>query len=82
MLRIVARMADAAQAGHAGDSGPVTVLPHEMMGAVAVLAVIGAILIVLGLVGIWFLIKIHRQLKQDGRDAGSPRRSPPPPPSS
>ena len=77
---MVGRMADAAHAGHAADAGPVTVLPHEMMGAAVVLAIIGAILVVLGIVGIWLLAKIHRQLKQGGRDG--PRPPAPPPTSS
>lgn len=79
---MVVRMMDPAHAGHAGDAGPVTVLPHEMMGAVAVLATIGAILVVLGFAGIWLLAKIHRQLKQGGRAGDGPRYPSSPPPSS
>lgn len=80
MLGTIARMADAAHAGHAGEAGPMTMLPHEMMGAIVGLAIIGIILVVLGLVGIWLLVRIHRQLKRgpDGASASPPA----PPPSS
>lgn len=78
MLGPVPRIADLAHAGHAAESGPVTVLPHEMMGAVAVLVSIGVVLVILGLVGIWLLVKIHRQLKQGAPDADGPRHPSPP----
>lgn len=55
-------------AGHAGETGPVTVLPHELMGAVALLAAIGLVLVLLGVTGLWLLVKIHRQLKQREHD--------------
>ena len=48
-------------AGHAGDMSP---MPHEIMGGIALLAIIGLILIVIGGIGIWLLVKIERRLRR------------------
>ena len=71
-------IADPASAGHAGEGGPVTALPHELMEAAVILGILGVILIILGLVGLWLLVKIHRRLK----DGAPVRHNPHAPPSS
>ncbi len=48
-------------AGHAGDLPP---MPHEIMGGLAVLAVLGIVLVVLGALGVWLLFKIERRLRK------------------
>jgi hypothetical protein len=52
-----------ALAGHAGDAGLVPAMPHEVLGGMAMLAVIGIVLIVIGAVGVWLLFKIERRLR-------------------
>ena len=54
-------MVTPAFAGHAGDMTP---LPHEMMGGIAVLAIIGLVLIIIGGIGIWLLVRIERRLRK------------------
>ena len=61
-------MSDPAFAGHAGDAGTPLVFPHEIMGAVAVLAIIGLLLIMLAVVGIWLLVRIDRRLKHSSQE--------------
>jgi uncharacterized membrane protein len=58
-------MTNLAFAGHGAEGGPVTVLPHEFMAAVVVFSLIGLLLVVLGLVGVWLLVKIHRRLQRN-----------------
>jgi hypothetical protein len=41
-----------------------TPLPHEIMGGIAVLAVIGLVLIIIGGLGIWLLVRIERRLRK------------------
>jgi hypothetical protein len=59
MIQVIAD----ALAGHAGDTGAMSMMPHEILGAVALLAGIGLTLIVLGLIGIWLLFRIERHLR-------------------
>jgi hypothetical protein len=54
-------MGTSAFAGHAGDMTP---MPHEILGAVAILATIGVALIIIGGIGIWLLYRIERRLRQ------------------
>lgn len=51
-------------AGHAGDAGLQAAMPHEVLGGIALLAVIGIILIVIGALGVWLLFKIERRLRK------------------
>lgn len=44
-------------------------MPHEVLGGMALLAIIGVVLIVIGSIAVWLLIKIERHL----RDPGKPR---------
>lgn len=53
-------------AGHAGDAGLQPAMPHEVLGGIAMLAVIGIILIVIGAIGVWLLFKIERRLRKPG----------------
>jgi hypothetical protein len=53
-----------ALAGHAGDAGLQAAMPHEVLGGIALLAVIGIILIVIGALGVWLLFKIERRLRK------------------
>jgi hypothetical protein len=49
---------------HAGDAGLQAAMPHEVLGGIAMLAVIGIILIVIGAMGVWLLSKIERRLRK------------------
>jgi hypothetical protein len=69
-------MVDPAFAGHEGDAGSPMVFPHEIMGAVAVLGIIGLLLIVLAVAGIWLLVRIDRRLKHSGQETEQPHQSP------
>jgi hypothetical protein len=51
-------------AGHAGEAGVQAAMPHEVLGGIAMLAVIGIILIVIGAMGVWLLFKIERRLRK------------------
>lgn len=53
-------------AGHAGDAGLPSAMPHEVLGGMALLAAIGVILIVIGAMAIWLLFKIERRLRKHG----------------
>jgi hypothetical protein len=53
-----------ALAGHAGDTGVMGMMPHEILAGVAILAGIGLALIVLGVIGIWLLFRIERHLRK------------------
>jgi hypothetical protein len=50
-------------AGHAGDAG-LPAMPHEVLGGMALLAVIGVILIIIGTLAVWLLFKIERRLRK------------------
>jgi uncharacterized membrane protein len=52
-----------ALAGHAGESG-MSAMPHEVMGGITILAVVGLVLVVLGAVGVWLLFRIERRLRK------------------
>jgi uncharacterized membrane protein len=52
-----------AVAGHAGDA-PIGFLPHELMGGMAVLIIVGFVLILLGAAGVWLLFRIERRLRK------------------
>jgi hypothetical protein len=39
-------------------------MPHEVLGGIAMLAVVGIILIVIGIIGVWLLFKIERRLRK------------------
>ena len=54
-------MVTSAFAGHAGEMTP---MPHEIVGAFAILAIIGLALIILGGIGIWLLFRIERRLRK------------------
>ena len=56
--------ASQAIAGHAGDTGLPSVMPHEVLGGIALLAAIGLILIVIGAMAVWLLVKIERRLRK------------------
>ena len=60
---MIATMSDAL-AGHAGETGLQAAMPHEILGGIAMLAVIGMILIVIGVMGVWLLFKIERHLRK------------------
>ena len=51
-------------AGHAGDAGLPSAMPHEILGGMVLLAAIGVILIVIGAMAIWLLVKIERRLRK------------------
>jgi hypothetical protein len=51
-------------AGHAGDTGLPSAMPHEVLGGMAVLAAIGIILIIIGAIAVWLLVKIERHLRK------------------
>lgn len=51
-------------AGHAGETDLLSAMPHEILGGMALLAVIGMILVVIGAIGVWLLFKIERQLRR------------------
>jgi hypothetical protein len=51
-----------ALAGHAGDGELAVPMPHEVMGGIAVLIVLGVILVVLAGIAVWLLRKIERRL--------------------
>ena len=53
-----------ALAGHAGDAGLQAAMPHEVLGGIATLAVIGLILIGIAATGVWLLFKIERHLRK------------------
>jgi hypothetical protein len=51
-------------AGHAGETGSISMMPHEIMGGMVILAVIGVVLVILGAVGVWLLFRIERRLRK------------------
>ncbi len=51
-------------AGHSRDAGVQAAMPHEVLGGIAMLGVIGIILIVIGAIGVWLLFKIERRLRK------------------
>jgi len=53
-----------AVAGHAGDTGVPGMMPHELLGGIAILAGIGLALVILLAIGIWLLIRIERRLRK------------------
>jgi hypothetical protein len=54
-------------AGHAGDAGLPSAMPHEVLGGIALLAAIGVILIVIGAMAVWLLVKIERRLRNPNK---------------
>jgi hypothetical protein len=54
-----------AVAGHAGETGVPGMMPHEVMGGIAVLIVLGVMLVILAVVGVWLLFRIDRRLHKD-----------------
>ena len=70
-------MVDRALAGHANEAASPMVFPHEIMGAVAVLGLIGLLLIGLAVVGIWLLVRIDRRMKHSTQQTEQPPQSPP-----
>ena len=53
-----------AMAGHAGETSVPGMMPHELVGGIAILAGIGLALIILAAIGIWLLIRIERQVRK------------------
>lgn len=53
-----------ALAGHAGDTGALGLLPHEVAGALALLAAVGLVLIILVTVAVWLLFRIERNVRR------------------
>ena len=53
-----------ALAGHAGEAALQSPMPHEILGGIVMLTAIGVILIVIGAVGLWLLLKIERHLRK------------------
>ena len=51
-------------AGHAGDTGLPSAMPHEVLGGMALLTAIGVVLIIIGAVAVWLLAKIERHLRK------------------
>ena len=51
-------------AGHADDAGLPSAMPHEVLGGMALLAVIGVILIMIGAMAVWLLVKMERCLRK------------------
>lgn len=72
-------MIDSALAGHAGDAGSASLMPHEMMGALALLAILGIAALIVGLVAVWLLIRIDRRLRAAAKATRSFTNNPPPP---
>ena len=53
-----------ALAGHAGETALQAPMPHEVLGGIVMLAALGVILIVIGALGLWLLLKIERHLRK------------------
>ena len=73
-----ARMIDSALAGHAGDAPNVSLMPHEVMGALALLAILGIATLIVGMVAVWLLIRIDRRLRAVAKETRSSTNAPPP----
>lgn len=71
-------MLDSALAGHAGDAGAPGMMPHEIMGALALVAVLGIVTLIVGLAALWLLIRIDRRLRAPARELRSRTNDPPP----
>ncbi len=56
-------MMDPAFAGHAGETGGPPFLPHELMGVLALVAGLCVVMLLVGLVALWLLIRIDRRLR-------------------
>jgi uncharacterized membrane protein len=66
-----------ALAGHAGEGS--LLMSPEVMGAVGILIFIGIVLLVLGALGIWFLVRIERRLRRlESRDSSEAHSLSPP----
>ena len=72
-------MIDSALAGHAGDPGSASLMPHEMMGALALVAILGIATLIVGLAALWLLIRIDRRLRAAAKETRSSPNNPPPP---
>jgi len=55
-------MADSAWAGHAGEAGA-SVLSPELTGVLALIAILLAGVLIIGLVALWLLVRIDRRLR-------------------
>jgi cytochrome oxidase assembly protein ShyY1 len=56
-------MAGLAYAGHAGELGASAMMPHELVGLVAVLILLVIALAVLAGLAIWRLLRVERRLR-------------------
>ena len=72
-------MIDSALAGHAGDAGNASLMPHEMMGALVLVAILGIATLIVGLAAVWLLIRIDRRLRAAAKEPRSFTDNPPPP---
>ena len=69
-------MVDSALAGHAGETTGAHLFPPELTGILAVMTILlGAILLV-GLIGLWILVRIHRRLASEEKRPSLTTRSP------
>ena len=66
-------MDNAAWAGHAGDAGGSVLFPPELTGSLALISLLLAALVVLGLVALWLLVRIDRRLKSLHKGPSSPK---------
>ena len=73
------RMIDSALAGHAGDAGNASLMPHEMMGALVLVAILGIVTLIVGLAAVWLLIRIDRRLRAVAKEPRFFPHNPPPP---
>jgi hypothetical protein len=55
-------MIDPVFAGHAGETGGSLMMPHEILGALVLLAGLGVAILLVGLVALWLLVRIDRRL--------------------
>lgn len=62
MMRLPLTITEAL-AGHAGDTEVASPMPHEVMGGIAVLIGLGVILVALGGIVVWLLVRIERCLR-------------------
>ncbi|HKW85792.1 MAG TPA: hypothetical protein VJM82_01840 [Nitrospiraceae bacterium] len=67
-------MTDEAIAGHAGETGSPFLFPHELMGAIAMLASLVIVLIFLVALAVWLLYRIERHLRANERGLSGERR--------
>jgi hypothetical protein len=73
-------MIDSALAGHAGDAGAPGLMPHEIAGALGLLAILVVATLLVGLVAVWLLLRIDRRLRTSAGETRPLTTDPPPSP--